>query len=254
MDFKEEEEQQHVEISPTATAPLTPNEENRDFNFSQHDYSDYRENHPPPRSICHKLFILQTILTSTTCLFLAITQLSLLLCAELGPISFTPTTWMYTLLQAFLPFFLVAFYFIEFEVDAPPILLGSVCLSNWIHRGFLYVFLGLILMDEHVNLKFEWEHQTSSSSSSVDVVSSLQQQQQQQESSSHLQDLRTYISFVDSMSMILFGLSRALLIEGMIYFLLGISCMRRVRDKCREIYRDQMESYHEMMRMRYQQV
>jgi hypothetical protein len=102
-------------------------------------------------------------------------------------------------------------------MDVPvPFLKDSAILNNWISRGFLYSFIGLIGMEEAYSARVE-------------------------ELVGHAND-KFHVAWVPTFMQIS---SWVMVATGYIYMLMGICCLKGVRNRLRENYRQRLKEYND---------
>ena len=109
---------------------------------------------------------------------------------------------------------LFSFVFLIVELEFPCVKKQG---SNWIFRGLMYTFLGTLTLDQR----------TQMISDGVLAKTKLPEEYWNEIWAS-------FYIYVSSWWMI---------INGFIYFFLGLICMRKVRDKCRKEYRTKLQKY-----------
>ena len=161
----------------------------------------------PLRNCCHSFFIL-------------IQMIAVLVNLAMVGVQLVPIfAWKSILLEqkvvrGYLAFFNLMFVLAEFDVDC-------IGLKNWIKRGILYTFMGVMALDQRVSMiKFGFlntKNDTSFSETWDELWTSI----------------------------IIQGTSWAMIGTGCVYFLLEIICMRRVRNRCRVQYQKRVLQYRE---------
>lgn len=109
--------------------------------------------------------------------------------------------------------FCVVFCLVEMEIPIP-FLKDSYIFQNWISRGFLYSFIGLIGMQEAYSSRVE------------DLVG-------------HAND-KFHVAWAPLFMQIS---STVMFATGCIYMLMGICCLKRIKTKVRKEYQDRMKEY-----------
>ena len=165
------------------------------------------KNRRPLRNCCHSFFIL-------------IQMIAVLVNLAMIGVQVVPIfAWKSIILEqkvvrGFLAFFNLMFILAEFDVDC-------IGLKNWIKRGILYTFMGVMALDQRVSMiKFGFlntKNDTSFSETWDELWTSI----------------------------IIEGTSWAMIGTGCVYFLLEIFCMRRVRNRCRVQYQKRVLQYKE---------
>lgn len=122
-------------------------------------------------------------------------------------------------LRAYIVFF--SFWFLLGELEVSMFLKSFTSISNWISRGFLYTFIGTITMEQHKAMIAD--DALCASNSRVENMSP-----------------GLALLFMQISAWWIMGL-------GILYFLLGVTCMQKRRDRLRENYEERWEVYKEQI-------
>ena len=144
---------------------------------------------------CFMFFAAITTLSVIVLAFMSASQVILLLKKHLPPLQFS--------LRLYILIFCLIFILVE--LDWPPQIMRNLPTNNWLMRGWIYSFLGLVGMEEAFAVLV-------SDSSTNNVLGS---------------DLISIFIQLASWGMVLIGV---------LYFGLGILCMRRLKEKVRKDY------------------
>uniref|UniRef100_A0A7S0AVP1 Transmembrane protein n=1 Tax=Minutocellus polymorphus TaxID=265543 RepID=A0A7S0AVP1_9STRA len=166
----------------------------------------------PRRNCCHGLFIILNIIAVAACLLLILSQVL--------PIFFVKEqTLLQLTLRGYLTFFCLIFIFAEMELPLP-FVRSSQSLHNFISKGFNYSFVSICAMTQaEADLIEESIKKRTMDPMGIDFS-------------------WFHALFVEIPAWVMLGV-------GALYMLLGILCMRPVRDRCREDYARRMEDYFE---------
>ena len=174
------------------------------------------------RSCCHSFFILISIYSSFALLFLFTSQLAPLLVYDIRGLH------MY--LRVYIAFFSFILLMVELEVpyfsstprtlsdgndNGTPIAEGFM--DNWISRGILHSFLGLINQEESL------------------VMTNIQQLNLQKSKTNNLPEAQILLDLFVQIT------SWMMVISGVLYALMGLFCLRSVKVKCQMKYRDDLQ-------------
>jgi len=101
----------------------------------------------PQKSICHLLF--------DSVRYLAILASSMMLLMQLVPLYIlkSESTWLQIAVRSYLAIFCLFFILTESNIPILRDLLSKFAHSNWILRGFLYSFIGLIGIEQNLAIK-----------------------------------------------------------------------------------------------------
>lgn len=157
------------------------------------------------RSACHSFFIL----VQTSSCFGNLGMMA----TQLVPVFVCNIELLNSIVRSYLALF--AFFFLIVELELP--CLKKQSSSNWIFRGFMYTFLGTITLDQRTEMISE----------GVLAKTRLPEEYWNE----------IWASFYIYIS------SWWMIINGFVYFFLGLLCMRQVRDKCRKEYRTKIRKY-----------
>lgn len=156
----------------------------------------------PRRSCCHSFFIVIQIAAILANLTMIAFQVVPMVVGDLETLD--------KVLRCYFTFFSTFFLLSELELFKG--------LGNWISRGFLYTFLGVVAKEQHIAMvakgsipKKYWDG----------VWTNL---------------------FIEVASWWIIGI-------GCAYFLLGLICMKRVLHRCREQYQTRLREYEEEMKL-----
>jgi len=193
-----------------------------DNNTSKHkDGIDDTTAKPPHKPIMLRVFNLFETFGVITCLRLLVMQLA--------PLFFTPLdqfSWLQIWLRCYVSFCCLVFALVEIEVPLP-FLQNNPLLQSWIGKGFLYLFIGLVGLEEKY----------------IVLVEDIQQQEK-----AHIRAKHAYDDIhVDSWAALaITGASLFMVILACLYILLGMCCMRKWRDTMRHEYAAALEEYYEL--------
>lgn len=167
----------------------------------------------PRRNCCHGLFIIINIIAVAACLLLILSQVL--------PIFFVKEvqTILQLTLRGYLTFFCLIFICAEMELPLP-FVRSSQSLHNFISKGFNYTFVAIVAMEQ----------------AQADLV---EESIKKRTNDPMGMDLSWFHAlFVEIPAWVMLGV-------GALYMVMGILCMRPVRDRCREDYARRMEEYFE---------
>jgi len=117
-----------------------------------------------------------------------------------------------------LAFFSFVFLLAEFEVSC----LKSKFFQNWISRGFLYTFLGVVAIEQRYAMIADGSiHDLETEKLPIFYF-----------------NVEWASFFIEISSWWMIGM-------GSVYFLLGICCMKVIRNRCREQYKNKWKRYME---------
>lgn len=162
----------------------------------------------PTRSCCHTIFIGIQILAILGNLCMIATQVIPLFICDVDAVQ--------QAIRGYLAIFAFVFLFTELEWIQSPFL------QNWISRGFLYSFLGVVEIEQHFAMSLDG------------TLSALAAHSNQ-----HWNVEWTSV-FINISSWWMVGI-------GCLHFVLGVFCMQRIRNKCRKHYQGQLKHYKESM-------
>jgi len=161
---------------------------------------------PPKRTACHSFFILIQISSCLSNIGMMATQLiPVFVGCDMNTLAL--------IVRSYLASF--AFFFLLVELEFPWFKKQGA--SNWILRGFMYTFLGTVML----------EQRTQMISDGALAKTKLPKEYWNEVWAS----LYIYIS------------SWWMISNGFFYFLLGLLCMRKIRDGCRKEYKARMRKY-----------
>lgn len=183
--------------------------EKREDSFEdEHELSKQGPPEKPRRSCCHLIFTFISLVTIVASAFLLMTQI-LPLIVDASQVSILQTA-----LRCYVSIFCLIFIAVEFDVPIRFIRKSEI-LQNFIFRGFLYTFVGLIGAEESLAFQFEDALKKDGADEVTSYWASL---------------------FIQISSWVMVGC-------GTVYLLLGICCMRRIRDRCRDDFKRKMNEY-----------
>lgn len=167
------------------------------------EFSD--EEHPeelvrPMRNCCHSFFIFIQI-------FAIIANLCMI-SIEIVPMYVGTLKRLDIILRCYFAFFCTFFILAEFE-------LFQSSLNNWMLRGFLYTFLGMVSKEQHVAML-----------ANETLIAPKQ----------YWNDVKWPSIFVEVTSWSFMGI-------GCLYFLLGVFCLKALRDRFRNKFQTRMRVY-----------
>jgi hypothetical protein len=119
-------------------------------------------------------------------------------------------------LRIYVGLFCIIFILVEYETPLP-FLKSSLLLQTYFSRGFLYTFLGLICMEEAYSVR----------------VDDMQEHK----------DEEFHVAWA---SLFMQGSSWLVVGVGVVYMLCGICCLRVLRDKMNQSYKEKMEQYRSL--------
>ena len=168
--------------------------------------------HVPAQNPCLWLFHLLQGIAALTSLLLLVTQLMPMFMTSNKPDILS------SILKVYVSFICLAFVIVEAELPVP-FVRGSTLLNTFASRGFIYSFIGLVCTTEAYSERVD------------DLMTHANQ--------------RFYVGwaavFMQVVAWLMFGI-------GVAYMLLGICCMRRLRDKMKQKEKDAWKQYREDMR------
>ena len=171
--------------------------------------------HVPPQNPCLWLFHLLQGLATITSLLLLVSQLLPLVMPNS---KVTHPDILSSILKVYVSLICLAFVIVEAELPVP-FVRNSTLLNNYLSRGFIYTFVGLVCTTEAYSERVD------------DLITHSSQ--------------RFYIGwvaiFMQVVAWTMFGI-------GAVYMLLGITCMRRLRDRMKQKERDMWKQYRDDMR------
>lgn len=170
--------------------------------------------HTPGHNPCLWMFHLLEGVTTVVCCCLLVSQVFPFFIMRLRDIGF-----LVTLLKVYISLFCLLF--VLTETGAPvPLLRGSALLQPYLSRGFLYSFLGLICVEEAYSERVK------------DMMSNSNRDE-------------FHISWAPLFMQVTAWL---VLSCGVIYMLLGICCLKRLRDRMQQNEIDAWRKYRENLR------
>jgi len=155
---------------------------------------DSKLDYKPARNLCHKLFILISVLTGLCALWMAIGQVLGFVVYENTPVEYT--------LRAYIIVFCILVILVELEWTK--FVRESRLLSNWITRGLIYVFIGVLGLQENEGIVKEGAT-----------------------------GYETMLEIVKAVAWNMIGC-------GLLYFVMGICCLQLVLDRMRKHYQERV--------------
>eukprot|EP00544_Gedaniella_sp_CCMP2646_P004728 CAMPEP_0202481106 /NCGR_PEP_ID=MMETSP1361-20130828/831_1 /ASSEMBLY_ACC=CAM_ASM_000849 /TAXON_ID=210615 /ORGANISM="Staurosira complex sp., Strain CCMP2646" /LENGTH=279 /DNA_ID=CAMNT_0049108599 /DNA_START=97 /DNA_END=936 /DNA_ORIENTATION=+ len=163
----------------------------------------------PHRPCCLHIFIFIEIVAILASLNLLITEIIPIIIAPPSKIGYLSLA-----LRCYLSCFCLVFISVELEIPVP-FIKDSQIFNNWISRGFLYSFVGLIGMEEAYSSRVE------------DLVGNAND--------------KFHVAWVPMFMQITSWIMFAV---GCCYMVLGICCLRRLRDKLRDSFHERVKEYN----------
>lgn len=199
------------------SAPLSPpDDELKDSKDNQGEEEVESTNRTPRKGVCLSLFhVLE---------FMGILASIGLLATQALPLFFIPMEEIGLLqlaLRMYVSMFCLSIILVEFSVPFP-FIRESKILQSYFSRGFIYSFIGLIGMEE--------SYAVTVKALTVDPGAVAHQYD------------ALHISWAP---LFILASSWLMVVSGVIYMLLGICCMKRLRDKLRKTYEKKMKRYNE---------
>jgi len=179
-------------------------------NWAQKKRKNKKKLWKPTRSCCHTIFIGVQIFAVLGNVCMIATQVVPLFICDIDAVQ--------QVIRCYLAIFACVFLLTELEW------VKSQFLQNWISRGFLYSFLGVVEIEQHFAMSLDGTLQKL-------AVHSYQHW-----------DVQWTSVFINLSSWWMVG-------TGCLYFLLGVFCMQRIRNNCRKQYQDQLKHYSESMNL-----
>jgi len=167
----------------------------------------------PQKSICHLLF--------DSVRYLAIIASSMMLLMQLVPLYIlkSESTWLQIAVRSYLAIFCLFFILTESNIPILRDLLSKFAHSNWILRGFLYSFIGLIGIEQNLAIKV------------ADIAAGT--------TSSVLGP--TYEKLFESLFMDI--TTWTMISVGILYFVLGLLCMQQWYEKLTKNHNQKVREY-----------
>jgi len=176
----------------------------------------------PNRSTMHMVFIVLNVVT--------IASLSCLGFGQILPIGKAGIfSWTKDLLRLDF-FFLIVIVCIPIELNVSYFVTDSLpILTNWISKGFLFCFVGLIGMEEGL--------ETSKSNYNSDYY----------EERRHIMDWENFFPKLGTQLSAIFVWASSLVLAlcGLLYFMFGILCLERLKKRYEREYDEIMSEFHE---------
>jgi len=167
----------------------------------------------PQKSMCHLLF--------DSVRYLAIIASSMMLLMQLVPLYIlkSESTWLQIAVRSYLAIFCLFFILTESNIPILRDLLSKFAHSNWILRGFLYSFIGLIGIEQNLAIKV------------ADIAAGT--------TSSVLGP--TYEKLFESLFMDI--TTWTMISVGILYFVLGLLCMQQWYEKLTKNHNQKVREY-----------
>ena len=167
----------------------------------------------PQKSICHLLF--------DSVRYLAIIASSMMLLMQLVPLYIlkSESTWLQIAVRSYLAIFCLFFILTESNIPILRDLLSKFAHSNWILRGFLYSFIGLIGIEQNLAIKV------------ADIAAGA--------TNSVLGP--TYEKLFESLFMDI--TTWTMISVGILYFVLGLLCMQQWYEKLSKNHNQKVREY-----------
>lgn len=162
---------------------------------------DYNENNrmmPPRRNLCHMIFVFISLVAVVSSSCMALSQVLTIAVCEV--------TRLQLLLRVYIFVFCLIFILTELEVE---VMKNVPTFKNWILRGFVYSFIGVVGVEE--------SYSVSISGTELE------------------RPIHVTVSGQIS-SLFILTSSLAIVFVGFVYFIMGILCLRKLRDKLRKEY------------------
>jgi len=165
----------------------------------------------PRRGPCHSIFVAIQVIAIFANLSMLATQIV--------PIIICDIDILQKGIRCYLAFFSLLFLLTEFEVGFTT---KSNALTNWITRGFLYTFIGIVTMEQHVAMvdAGALDHPKSKIASDFNW------------------NVEWASLFIHVTGVWMVGL-------GILYFLMGVFCLKRWRESCRDDYKLRVSNYQQ---------
>mmetsp|Transcript_11264 Transcript_11264/g.15884 ORF Transcript_11264/g.15884 Transcript_11264/m.15884 type:complete len:322 (-) Transcript_11264:228-1193(-) len=165
----------------------------------------------PKRSACHSFFVIfQTVtILANVCFILT----------EVLPIYVGNLALLQIFIRSYLALFSFIFVLAEFEME----FLNKTSLRNWIARGFLYTFLGLVGMEQEIAMSSNLSNETGQSDKFALYL-----------------DVKWALLFIQVTSWWMVAM-------GCLYFLFGLFCMKRILRRCRHHYQSRLVKYRKSL-------
>ena len=167
----------------------------------------------PQKSICHLLF--------DSVRYLAIIASSMMLLMQLVPLYIlkSESTWLQIAVRSYLAIFCLFFILTESNIPILRDLLSKFAHSNWILRGFLYSFIGLIGIEQNLAIKVADIAAGTTNSVLGPTYSTL--------FASLFMDITTW----------------TMISVGILYFVLGLLCMQQWYEKLGKNHNQKVREY-----------
>lgn len=167
----------------------------------------------PRRNCCHGMFIFLNIISILTCLAMIVSKaLPLFLTNDIHEQSYVQLA-----IRCYITFFCLIFILAEMEA---PIVRTNGNLQNFISKGFNYTFMAAVAMGQ------------------IEATLATKSMKQVREGPLGIDWEEFLVIFIELPPWIMGGV-------GLLYMVLGLLCMKAVRDRCREDYQRRMEEYFE---------
>ena len=167
----------------------------------------------PRRNCCHAMFIFLSVVSVLTCLAMIVSKvLPLFLTNDIHEQSYVQLA-----IRGYIAFFCLIFILAEVEA---PIVRTNGNLQNFISKGFNYTFVAAVAMGQ------------------IEATLAVKSIKKVSEGPLGIDWSEISVIFVELPPWIMGGV-------GLLYMVLGLLCMRAVRDRCREDYQRRLEDYFE---------
>lgn len=204
-DDYEESETDEEESVFVEKKPLDPN-------WQEEPKRGKRQNRRGPRrGPCHSIFVAIQVIAVLANLSMIATQIVPIIICDIDVLQ--------KVIRCYLAFFSFLFLLAEFEVGFTT---KSNALTNWITRGFLYTFIGIVTMEQHVAMMAAGALDYPKTKIAPDFNWNVE-----------------WASlFINLTGVWMVGL-------GILYFLMGLFCLKRWREGCREDYKLRVGNYQQ---------
>ena len=165
----------------------------------------------PRRNCCHGLFIVLNIIAVAACLCMIL--------SEALPLFFIEMKLLQIILRCYITFFCLIFIVAELELPLP-FVGSSQSLHNFISKGFNFTFVAIVGLEQ----------------AQADLVEETVKHRNADPMG--IEWSWFHALFVEIPAYIMLG-------TGILYMIMGLLCLRPVRDRCREDYARRMEEYFE---------
>ena len=201
----ESDDEESVDESEISSVPVPTARPVDEVDDAQPKTSKKGKKLAPKRNACHSFFIL---VQTSSCLANLV-----MMATQLVPVFVCKMELLNLIVRSYLAFFCFFFFLIEMELP----FLSKQGSNNWIFRSFMYTFLGTITLEERTEMIADGAlAKTKVPDQYWDEV------------------WASFYIYISSWWMI---------VNGFVYFLLGLFCMRKVRDNCRKEFKAKMRKY-----------